>query len=40
MSDVKCDDAMWNMVVCCDARCVCGIPSDVEWLEAILDMVV
>ena len=30
---------MWNMVVCCeDAKCGCGIPSDVEWSDVILDM--
>ena len=31
---------MWNMVVCCeDAKCGCGIPSDVDWFDgAILDM--
>ena len=31
---------MWNMVVCCeDAKCGCGIQSDVEWFDgAILDM--
>ena len=49
MSDEKCGDAMWrmvwymwNMVVCCeDAKCGCGIPSDVEWFDgAILDMAV
>ena len=33
---------MGNTVVCCDARCGmcgCGIPSDVKWFDAILDMV-
>ena len=30
---------MWNMVVCYeDAKCGCGIPSDVEWSDVILDM--
>ena len=34
---------MWNMLVCCeDAKCGCGIPSDVpEWFDgAMLDMAV
>ena len=33
---------MCNMVACCeDAKCGCGIPSDVEWFDgAILDMAV
>ena len=33
---------MWNMVACCeDAKCGCGIPSDVEWFDgAILDVAV
>ena len=29
-----------GMVVCCDARCGCGIPSDVEWFDATVDMLV
>ena len=36
--------AVWyigNMVVCCDARCEMWLwNSHVEWLDAILDMVV
>ena len=47
MSGVKCGDAMWNEgVVYGDCGGVpmqvvkcCGIPSDVEWFDAILDMV-
>ena len=43
---VKCGDAMWNDgveyggVLMQDVKCGCGIPSDVEWFDAILDMAV
>ena len=48
---VKCGDAMWNDGVvhgeyqwCAGCKmwngCGCGIPSNVEWFDAILDMVV
>ena len=45
MSGVKCGDATQNGVVhgecggVQDVICGCGIPSDVEWFDAILDMV-
>ena len=46
-SGVKCGDAMWNGVVHVecggvlmqDVECSCGIPSDVEWFDARLDVV-
>ena len=41
---VKCGDAMWNEWCatwwCAVAKCGSGIPSDVEWFDAILDMAV
>ena len=43
---MKCGDAMWNDgveyggVLMQDVKCGCGIPSDVEWFDAILDMAV
>jgi len=42
---MRCGTMVWymcNMVACCeDAKCGCGIPSDVEWFDgAILDMAV
>ena len=30
---------MWWCAVMQDVKCGCGIPSDVEWFDAILDMV-
>ena len=44
---VKCGDAIWNDgvvhgeygCVLQDVKCGCGIPSDVEWFDAILNMV-
>ena len=38
MSGVKCGEAMWNDGVV-HVKCGCGILSDVEWFDAILDMV-
>ena len=43
-SGVKCGDAMWNcgswgMWWCADAKCGCGIPSNVERFDARLDVV-
>ena len=49
--DMKCGDAMWIdgvvhgeyqwwCAVMQDVKCGCGIPSVVEWCDAILDMVV
>ena len=37
---IRCGTMVWstgNMVVCCDARC--EILNDVEWFDAILNMV-
>ena len=46
---MKCSDAIWNGgvvhgeyggVLMQEVKCGCGIPCDVEWFDAILDMVV
>ena len=38
---VKCGDGMmeWWCAVMQDVKCGCGIPSDLEWFDAILYMV-
>ena len=41
--DVECwcgTRGIWWCAVMQDVKCGCGIPSDVEWFDAILDMVV